>query len=247
MGELGQSSSRASSGYDPNGLPLVPGLIEPITARSSSPGGPHDHLARHVGEIAIRAWLGTPEDQQTEIGGVDWIRAVEWMPYQAPNFVSPPFPGYISGHSTFSRAAAEVLAAFTGSPYFPGGLGEFVAQKDAYLRFENGPSETIALQWATYADAADEAGLSRRYGGIHPYYDDYPGRLLAVTIGQDSFVRAVELYRTDDVRICHTADEDRDTMTVDSTLLRLHLDHGDALGVCAPLCRERVSAASSTP
>ena len=43
------------------------------------------------------------------------------LPHQeAVEFVTPPFAGYISGHSTFSRAAAEVLTLLTGDPFFPG-------------------------------------------------------------------------------------------------------------------------------
>jgi hypothetical protein len=139
--------------------------------------GPFDGFCdSSVGKIAIKAWRGEPADPLTEIGGAGWIRAIDWMPYQASNFVTPPFPGYTSGHSTFSRAGAVVLAEFTGSEFFPGGLGTFVAEGGEYLRFEDGPTETVTLQWATYADAADEAGLSRRFGGIHPWYDDFPGR-----------------------------------------------------------------------
>ena len=54
-----------------------------------------------------------------------------WVPYKQPTFVTPAFPGFVSGHSTFSRAAAEVLTAVTGSAFFPGGLGEFVVPKAA--------------------------------------------------------------------------------------------------------------------
>ena len=83
------------------------------------------------------------------------------MAISAVLFVTPPFAGYVSGHSTFSRAAAEVLSIITGSPYFPGGIGEFKAEKDRFLSFESGPSVDVVLQWATYKDAADECGLSR--------------------------------------------------------------------------------------
>src|SRR5438046_1921008 len=92
------------------------------------------------------------------------------VPYQKATFVTPAFPGYTSGHSTFSRAGAEVLAAFTGSAFFPGGLGEFVAPQNAFLKFELGPSETVVLQWATYYIASVDAGLSRIYGGLRQFY-----------------------------------------------------------------------------
>ncbi len=54
------------------------------------------------------------------MAGSDWILAENWWPYQRPSFVTPPFAGYTSGHSTFSRAAAEVLTDITGDEYFPG-------------------------------------------------------------------------------------------------------------------------------
>ena len=182
MGGLGQSSDPAQSSYHPDGLPLVPGLVELITEASAAPGGPHERLADHIGEIAIRAWTGNPEDPGAELGGVDWIRAVEWVPYQKPTFVTPAFAGYVSGHSTFSRAGAEVLAAMTGSPYFPGGLGSWKVPAGS-LEFEMGPSTDVELQWATYYDAADQAGLSRLYGGIHVQADDLQGRLMGAQCG----------------------------------------------------------------
>jgi hypothetical protein len=84
-------------------------------------------LTGHEGEIAIYAWRGDQADPQHAFGGAGWLRAVEWWPYQRYTFVTPPFGGYTSGHIAFSRASAEVLTLFTGSEFFPGGLGEFVA------------------------------------------------------------------------------------------------------------------------
>src|SRR5207247_3326563 len=95
---------------------------------------------------------------------------------------------------TITSAAAEVPAAFTGSPISPRGLGEFVAPQNAFLKFELGPSETVVLQWATYYDASDEAGLSRLYGGIHPFFDDFGGRLMGATIGRRAFALAQQYY-----------------------------------------------------
>jgi hypothetical protein len=109
------------------------------------------------GQIAIRAWLGGPADPATQVSGVGWKRGVQWITYMPKNFVTPPFPGYTSGHSTFSRSAAEVLAAVTGTPFFPGGLGTFTATQDEYLTIENGPSHSIELQWATYFVASAES------------------------------------------------------------------------------------------
>lgn len=193
MGGLGQSSDPSGPAYHEQGLPLVDGLIEPITAESSAPGERHAHLAQYVGQIAIRSWRGEPGDVETELGGVAWIRAVEWMPYQLRTFVTPAFPGFISGHSTFSRAAAEALTAITGSAFFPGGLGEFVTPA-GYLRFEEGPTQEVRLQWATYYDAADQAGQSRIWGGIHIEPDDFFGRQTGSLVGLAAVERAAEFF-----------------------------------------------------
>jgi hypothetical protein len=152
-----------------------------ITLDSAAPGERHQHLASHIGDITLFAWKGHPADALTEYAGCGWVRAVEWLPYQQFDFVTPPFAGYTSGHSGFSRAAAEVLTQITGDPYFPGGLGVFLAAtgSDGFdLGFEFGPLQDVPLQWATYYDAADEAGISRIYGGIHPAFDDFPGRII---------------------------------------------------------------------
>lgn len=116
-----------------------------------------------------------------------WILAERWWPYQRPSFVTPPFAGYVSGHSTFSRAAAEVLTLLTGDPYFPGGLGQFTARKNEFLVFEEGPSVDVVLQWATYRDASDQSSLSRIWGGIHPPADDLPGRKIGEKVGKAAF------------------------------------------------------------
>jgi hypothetical protein len=197
MASLGQSSDPALPSYHANGLPLVPGLIELITADSSAAGERHAHLAGNVGKIAILAWAGHPPQPATQAGGVAWILGDRWIPYQARTFVTPPFPGYTSGHSGFSRGAAEVLADFTGSPFFPGGLASFRAATDGSgfpLGFEFGPSQPMELKYGTYFDAADEAGISRIYGGIHPAYDDFPGRLLGQQVGHRAMARAAGLF-----------------------------------------------------
>jgi hypothetical protein len=192
LSEHGQSSDPNLPAYDPAGLPLIPGLIELITKESSAPGQRHAALADHVGEIAIRAWRGNPKDPN-QVSGVGWILGERWVPYQRATFVTPAFPGYVSGHSTFSRAAAEVLAAYTGSPYFPG--GEFTQTfAPGYLKFEHGPSKPLTLQWATYYDAADQAGISRIYGGIHIAADDFAGRRIGSGIGKQAWALAERYF-----------------------------------------------------
>ena len=192
MADLGQSSDPSLPNYNANGLPLKPGVAEVVTAATAAPGGRHEGL--EVGAIAIKAWKGHPADPATEESGVGWIDARDWLPYQKSTFATPPFPGYVSGHSTFSRAAAEILAAYTGDEYFPGGLGEFVFNGGAGLGVEAGPTEDITLEWATYFDASDEAGLSRLYGGIHVRADDFAGRLIGSRIGLEDYALAARYF-----------------------------------------------------
>ncbi len=180
MAEKGQSSDPNLPNYDPLGLELVPGFVEMVEMGDPLAGMNNEY----VGEVKILAWRGPdyiPNPANT-VAGVDWILAKNWWPYQRPTFVSPPFQGYISGHSTYSRTAAEVMTALTGDAYFPGGMGEFHCPQNQYLVFEDGPSQNVTLQWATYRDASDQCSLSRIWGGIHPPFDDIPGRFIGMEI-----------------------------------------------------------------
>ena len=193
MGGLGQSSDPNLPSYNKEGLPLVPGLIELITKETAAPGQRHAALAGHEGEIAINAWAGNPKDPKTQSSGAAWILATTWVPYQLPTFVTPSFQGYASGHSTFSRAAAEVMTGFTGSEYFPGGLDEWTT-KAGTLKVEAGPTADVVLQWATYYDAADQAGQSRLFGGIHVQVDDFTGRRIGSECGKEAWAKAQQYY-----------------------------------------------------
>lgn len=188
MAAQGQSSDPALEAYSPRGIKLVPGLIELVNL-----GDPLAGVAgQNKGKIKVLAWRGPSfvDDPKAGNAGVGWILAENWWPYQRPNFVTPPFGGFISGHSTFSRAAAEVVTLLTGDEYFPGGLGEHHVNKNAYLVFERGPSVDLTLQWATYRDAAAQSSLSRIWGGIHPPVDDVAGRRIGEYIGVSAFALA---------------------------------------------------------
>jgi hypothetical protein len=193
MGGRGQSTDPEAPSYDRQGLPLVPGLIELVTKESSAPGERHAALAASVGKVAIKAWAGNPADPKTQTAGAAWMLAGDWVPYQLPTFVTPSFPAYASGHSTFSRAAAEVLTAFTGSEYFPGGISGYTIPANS-LKFEKGPTTDIRLEWATYFDAADQAGQSRIWGGIHIQADDFTGRVIGSQCGKDAWALAQRFY-----------------------------------------------------
>ncbi|MBK8039211.1 MAG: vanadium-dependent haloperoxidase [Verrucomicrobiaceae bacterium] len=189
MGSKGQSSDPLGPSYHPEGLPLEAGVVEVITSSTASVGGRH-HGVGSVGDIVVYSWPGEPANPATQTSNVRWIKARDWVPYQRKTFNTPAFPGYVSGHSTFSRAAAEVLAAITGSSFFPGGLGTFTANANSYLVFERGPSQNVALQWATYFDAADQAGQSRLWGGIHVQEDDFTGRTVGSQTGIQAWILA---------------------------------------------------------
>ena len=95
--------------------------------------------------------------------------------------VTPAFPEYVSGHSTFTAAGATMLAAFTGSDTF----GATVTIPADSSKFESGtPAQAITLSWATFSDASNDAGMSRRYGGIHFMSGDYNGRGLGRQVAQ---------------------------------------------------------------
>ena len=191
MADYGQSSDSTLYNYSPNGIPLVDGLIEVVKRGDPLEG---DNL-ENVSKIKLYSWKGPDyiEDPEVDEAGVGWILAENWWPYQRPSFVTPPFAGYISGHSTYSRAAAEVMTSITGDAFFPGGLGIFNCQRNEFLVFEEGPSIDLTLQWATYRDASDQCSLSRIFGGIHPPADDMPGRLIGEVIGLKS-IELADLY-----------------------------------------------------
>ena len=188
----GQSSDPLLPNYSPVGIPLLTNYIELIDSLDPLAGGSFEH----VNKIKLFTWKGHDyiNNTETDVSGAGWIIGENWWPYQRPTFVTPPFSGFVSGHSTFSRAAAGILENVTGSAYFPGGLGEFTAEVNEFLQFEDGPSVPITLQWATYRDAADQCSLSRIWGGIHPPIDDIPGRMMGSHIGEICFSKADSIF-----------------------------------------------------
>jgi hypothetical protein len=208
LADLGQCTDPLLSSYHPGGIDLHPGLIEIVTADSTAPGERHTHLAGNEGKIAVKAWRGPGYivDPAVDEAGVGWILAEDWWPYQRPTFVTPPFAGYVSGHSTYSRAGALVLTLLTGSEYFPGGLSQFHCRKNEFLVFEEGPSVDITMQWARYMDASDQCSLSRIWGGIHPPADDIPGRRIGQAVAQDAVALALTSFGDPALRIFHRGD-----------------------------------------
>jgi len=221
MASLGQRTDSTQASFHPDGLPLVPGRIEVVESGDPLAAGGNE------GKIKVWAWQGpdailSPIWDEAEVG---WILAENWWPYQRPSFVTPPFAGYVSGHSTFSRTAAEILTAITGSPYFPGGLGEFPVVQNQFLVFEDGPSQSFSLQWATYRDASDQCSLSRIWGGIHPPADDFPGRQLGLEIAEMALSKASGYFGSVEPPAC-PYDLDNDGLTGATDLLAALAEFG---------------------
>ena len=192
MADRGQSSDANLASYHVDGIPLSDGYIELVEAGDDLAGDDGEHL----GKIKLLAWRGPDHigNPRVDAAGVGWILAENWWPYQRPSFVTPPFAGYVSGHSTYSRTAAELMTLLTGNAYFPGGMSGFEIVANEFLVFEEGPSVDMVLQWATYRDASDQTSLSRIWGGIHPPADDIPGRLIGLRLGPAAFELALDYF-----------------------------------------------------
>ena len=110
-----------------------------------------------------------------------------WLPFQPLTAPGPAHPDYVSGHSTYSAAAAAVLRLFTGSDAF----NHSVAIRARSSLYDPAlPSADMALRWNTFNYAACEAGASRVYGGIHFHDADISGRALGEQVGVAAFQRA---------------------------------------------------------
>jgi hypothetical protein len=105
---------------------------------------------------------------------------------------TPPFAEYTSGHSAFSAAAAYILRSFTGSPR----LGAVYHAAAGSSTIEPGitPSRAIDVEWRTFDEAADQAGLSRRYGGIHFRDGDLESRQLGRQVGEVAWKKALAYF-----------------------------------------------------
>ena len=134
-----------------------------------------------IGDKIIIAWGGPGKSIQPVIGN-------EWRSYIS----TPPFSEYVSGHSTFSAASAEILKLFTGSDFF----GQSVRLPAGSSVIEPGktPEKAIVLSWPTFLSAANEAGLSRRLGGIHFRQADFNARRLGREIGNRVWTKASNLF-----------------------------------------------------
>ena len=122
----------------------------------------------------VKAWGGPGN-------GTQLIFGEDWQPYQELDFVTPPFAEYVSGHSGFSAASAEILKSFTGSDVF--GASATLAAGSSKIEPGITPSTEITLSWASFSEAAAEAGISRLFGGIHFLDGNLEGQKIGRKVG----------------------------------------------------------------
>jgi hypothetical protein len=141
-------------------------FIRPVTA-----------VRTQVKDKTIKVWAGPYE-------GVKAIPPSQFRSY----IPTPPFPDYVSGHSTFSAAGAQVLRSFTGSDVLSltvtFGVGTSFVEPGAV------PATPIRMGWTTFTAAADEAGISREFGLIHFGDADAHGLNLGRAVGTNTWNKA---------------------------------------------------------
>ncbi len=111
-----------------------------------------------------------------EDGNAATLADPSWLPLLR----TPPFPTYTSGHSTFSGAAAEVLTALYGDNI------SLASRSDGHTGLTQRPlSSIVTRDFDSFRSAAEEAGISRIYGGIHFQFDNSAGLAAGSAIGDD--------------------------------------------------------------
>jgi hypothetical protein len=134
----------------------------------------------------IKGWGGPGK-------GIGWEDGSAWIPYQELSVVTPPFAEYTSGHSAFSGAASQVFVDFAGTDVFKSALSVTIAAGSSTIE-PNVPSTNITLNFKSFTDAANQAGLSRRFGGIHFQQSDNQGRTLGRQIGDAAWAKALTFF-----------------------------------------------------
>ncbi len=132
--------------------------------------------------------------------GVVELAASDWHPYSPLTFITPPFPGYPSGHSTASGAGAKILELLTGSDRFgeverrrageltePGFECKVMQARFGKTALDPKLTCDVALRLPTFSATADMAGISRVMGGYHIQTDNVDGLWLGRTIAKYSW------------------------------------------------------------
>jgi VCPO second helical-bundle domain len=135
----------------------------------------------------VKGWAGPGKGIVSEDGSA-------WIPYQEPGVVTPPFAEYTSGHSAFSGAAGQVFNRFAGTDTFKAALNVTIPAGSSTIEPKLVPSANTTLSFKSFTDATNQAGLSRRYGGIHFEQGDLNGRTLGSQVGDAAWAKALTYF-----------------------------------------------------
>jgi len=136
-------------------------------------------------EKKIRAWGGPGKGTVEMDGG-------QWVPYQPATSPTPASPEFVSETSAESAMAARVLALWTGSDHFDHSIS--FAKGSSKIEPSVTPAVPIVVKWATFTEAADDAGMAGRYGGIQFARGDEAGRKLGRLAAEKVWDRAQSYF-----------------------------------------------------
>lgn len=135
---------------------------------------PYALVHKYYGGKTITAW-GGPGKGMVKMDGS------QWRPYSPDIFLCPPFPSYTSGHSTISGGCGEALKLWTGSDEF----GESVDLVAGALTEPDNLGTKVTLNFPTFTETAEMAGMSRVMGGYHIQADNVAGLQLGRDVAHE--------------------------------------------------------------
>lgn len=133
------------------------------TKRFYDSGRPYWYARYYFKDKDIQGWGGPGK-------GTVPMKGENWHPYSPENFITPPFPGYTSGHATVSGACAKILELFHGTDQFG-----IAIDRNCCVLTEPVPGPLIKLKLPTYSGSAEMAAISRMLGGYHIRTDNEVG------------------------------------------------------------------------
>lgn len=137
---------------------------------------PYALVHQYYNNQKIKAWGGVGK-------GMVEMDGSQWRPYSPDTFLCPPFPSYTSGHSTISGGCAEALKLWTGSDMF----GSEVTLIAGALTEPDNLGDTITLNFPTFTETAEMAGISRVLGGYHIQSDNIAGLELGRNVAKEAW------------------------------------------------------------
>ena len=137
---------------------------------------PYALVHQYYQDQVIKAWGG-------EGKGMMELKGEEWRPYSPSTFLCPPFPSYTSGHSTISGGCAEALKLWTGSDEF----GSEVRLVAGAMTEPDNLGDTVTLEFPTFSETAEMAGISRVLGGYHIQADNVAGLQLGRDVAHEAW------------------------------------------------------------